>query len=160
MRNWTVAMGVLLLLFGCGGGKDGLRNGDLVFVGIPAEGAAERLPDGSAPEYVVKRVQGVDADAAVLLAKGFCGRAYDLRFLPDNEDLYCSELVQKCYLYPSGKPVFESVPMNFKAADGSMPPYWEMLFGKLGMAVPQGLPGTNPQQMSQHPGLIEVPIEW
>ena len=120
MRNWTVAMGVLLLLFGCGGGKDGLRNGDLVFVGIPAEGAAERgsmdeaisfatgeegalnfthvaiaevkadsvwiidasttqgvvrrplerfleasrLPDGSAPEYVVKRVQGVDAGAA------------------------------------------------------------------------------------------------
>jgi hypothetical protein len=216
MRKLTVAMGVLLLLFGCGGGKEGLRNGDLVFVGIPAERAAERgsmdeaisfatgkegalnvihvaiaevkadsvwiidastthgvtrrplerfleasrLPDGSAPAYVVKRVQGVDADAAVLLAKGFCGRAYDLRFLPDNEDLYCSELVQKCYLYPSGKPVFESVPMNFKAADGSMPPYWEKHFGKLGMAVPQGLPGTNPQQMSQHPGLIEVPIEW
>lgn len=33
-------MGVLLLLFGCGGGKDSLRNGDLVFVGISAEHAA------------------------------------------------------------------------------------------------------------------------
>ena len=43
-------MGVLLLLFGCGGGKDGLRNGDLVFVGIPAEGAAGLAGNQSAAD--------------------------------------------------------------------------------------------------------------
>lgn len=107
------------------------------------------LPDGSYPDFIVKRVNGVDADAAVETAKTFCGRAYDFSFLPDNDDLYCSELVQRSYLDADGKPVFESEPMNFKAKDGTMPQYWEWLFGKLGMEIPQGLPGTNPQRMSE-----------
>lgn len=112
------------------------------------------LPDGSYPEFIVKRVKGVDADAAVERAKTYCGRAYDVRFLPDNEDLYCSELVQKCYLDADGQQVFDSEPMNFKAPDGTMPPYWDWLFGLLGMDVPQGLPGTNPQRMAES-GLLQ-----
>lgn len=114
------------------------------------------LRDGSYPQFLIKRVQGVDADAAVQQAKAFCGRAYDVRFLPDNEDLYCTELVQRSYLDADGNPVFESEPMNFKAPDGTMPPYWEWLFGKLGMTVPQDLPGTNPQMMAAAPCLTEV----
>ena len=115
------------------------------------------LRDGSYPEFIVKRVKGVDADAAVERAKSFCGRAYDVRFLPDNEDLYCTELVQVSYLDADGKPVFESEPMNFKAPDGTMPPYWEWLFGLLGMDVPQGVPGTNPQGMSEAPCMVDLP---
>ncbi|MCR5759920.1 MAG: hypothetical protein K6G39_06175 [Bacteroidales bacterium] len=117
------------------------------------------LRDGSYPEFIVKRVKGIDADAAVERAKSFCGRAYDLRFLPDNDDLYCTELVQMSYLDKSGKPVFESEPMNWLAADGTMPAYWEWLFGQLGMDVPQGLPGTNPQRMAQSGYLVEVPAQ-
>ena len=116
------------------------------------------LRDGSYPAFLVKRVRGVDADAAVERAKTFCGRAYDVRFLPDNQDLYCSELVQKSYLDAHGQPVFESEPMNFRAPDGTMPPYWEWLFSQLGMEVPQGLPGTNPQRMSESPVLQEVNV--
>ena len=115
------------------------------------------LKDGSYPTFMVKRVKGVDADAAVERAKTFCGRAYDIRFLPENEDLYCSELVQKSYLDTAGRPVFESEPMNFMAPDGSMPPYWVWLFGQLGMEVPQGMPGTNPQKMSQAECLVDIP---
>ena len=118
------------------------------------------LPDGSFPEFIVKRVKGVDADAAIRRAKAFCGRKYDVRFLPDNEDLYCSELVQSSYLDADGNPVFPSLPMNFKAPDGTMPPYWEELFGRLGMEVPQGLPGTNPQNMSEAECLEDVGIDW
>ena len=91
-------------------------------------------------------------------AKSFCGRAYDVRFLPDNEDLYCSELVQNSYLDATGAQVFTSEPMNWLSPDGTMPPYWEWLFGKLGMEVPQGLPGTNPQRMSESENLEEVPV--
>ena len=116
------------------------------------------LPDGSYPEFIVKRVKGIDADAAVERAKSFCGRAYDVRFLPDNEDLYCSELVQNSYLDATGAQVFTSEPMNWLSPDGTMPPYWEWLFGKLGMEVPQGLPGTNPQRMSESENLEEVPV--
>ena len=202
----------LLLLAACCGHKTGrLRNGDLVFVGLPLDYQAEAgsmdaaissatgedgelnlihvaiaevqgdsiwiidatiahgvdrhpldtflkdftLRDGSLPEFIVKRVSGVDADAAVQRAKTYCGRAYDVRFLPDNEDLYCSELVQKCYLDADGEPVFASEPMNFCTPDGTMPPYWEWLFGLLGMDVPQGIPGTNPQGMAASP-LLEI----
>lgn len=55
-----------------------------------------------------------------------------------------------------GKPVFQSEPMNWLAPDGTMPPYWEWLFGQLGMDVPQGVPGTNPQRMSESKLLVEV----
>ncbi len=61
-----------------------------------------------------------------------------------------------CYLDADGKRVFESEPMNFKAQDGTMPPYWEKLFEELGMEVPQGLPGTNPQKMSSAECLFDV----
>ena len=116
------------------------------------------LRDGSLPVFIVKRVRGADAAAAVERACSYCGRAYDTRFLPDNEELYCTELVQKCYLEASGEPVFSSEPMNFLAADGTMPPYWTWLFGKLGMDVPQGVPGTNPQRMSASDRLEEIPV--
>lgn len=203
---------LLLLAVSCGRNTGHLQNGDLVFVGIPADYQADgesmdaaissatgkegelnlihvaiaevqgdsvwiidatiahgvdrhpldtflkdfTLRDGSYPEFIVKRVGGVDADAAVERAKTYCGRAYDVRFLPDNEDLYCTELVQKCYLDAAGEPVFASEPMNFRAPDGSMPPYWEWLFGLLGMDVPQGVPGTNPQGMAASPLLKAI----
>lgn len=115
------------------------------------------LPDGSYPEFIVKRVIGVDADAAVERAKSFCGRAYDVRFLPENEDLYCSELLQISYLDVAGKPVFKNEPMNFMASDGTIPPYWKELFEGLGMDIPQGVPGSNPQKMSQAECLVDVP---
>lgn len=105
------------------------------------------LKDGTLPEFIVKRVSGVDASAAVERAKSFCGQPYDVYFLADNGSMYCSELVQNSYLDASGKPVFDSVPMNWAAPDGTIPIYWEQLFGLLGMEVPQGAPGTNPQEM-------------
>ena len=213
MNRILILLSLLLAVAGCSRIIGNLRNGDLVFVGIPLDYEVEgdsmdsaisaatgsegglnlihvaiaevkadsvwiidatiahgvdrhpldtflrdfTLKDGSYPEFIVKRVKGVDADAAVERAKTFCGRAYDVRFLPDNEDLYCSELVQLSYLDSAGKPVFESEPMNFCAADGTMPPYWEWLFGQLGVAVPQGVLGTNPQRMARSDRLSDVP---
>ena len=211
-RRFLFYMMAALLTAGCAEKGQDIRNGDLVFVGLPAEyEAAEssmdaaisaatgadnqlnithvamiekaqdglwiidatprlgvtrrplatfleenRLEDGSCPELIVKRVKGVDADAAVARAKTLFGCAYDLRFLPDNDEFYCSELIQECYLDARGEPVFDSQPMNFLAPDGTMPPYWEELFRKLGMDVPQGVPGTNPQRMSESGRLTTV----
>lgn len=117
------------------------------------------LRDGSLPELIVARVKGIDADKAVIRAKDYCGREYDKCFLPDNEDLYCSELVQLCYLDEAGEQVFDSVPMNFCAPDGTMPPYWTWLFGLLGMDVPQGVTGTNPQGMYESNNIEYVPVQ-
>lgn len=226
---WAVVIVSILAVTGCGqtagsAGNDGnelkdkLKNGDLIFVGLPVGYDAETgtmddaiasatgnegglniihvaiaevkadsvwiidatiahgvdrhpldtfltdftLKDGRYPEFIVKRIKNrcghndgvessacVDVDAAVERAKTFCGRAYDQWFLPDNEQLYCSELVQRSYLDEDGNQVFDSEPMNFKAPDGTMPKYWVWLFDKLGMEIPQGVPGTNPQSMSK-----------
>lgn len=123
------------------------------------------LKDGSLPLLDVRRVKNItlqQAQAAVERAKSFVGKSYDYAFLPDNDSLYCSELVQKSYLDMHGCPIFASHPMNFKDADGNMPVYWEQLFAILGMPVPQGLNGTNPQDMSASPKLEKVcvlPVE-
>lgn len=116
------------------------------------------LKDGSQPEFIVKRVKGVDADAAVANALTYCGREYDMYFLPDNDEQYCSELVQNSYLDAEGNQVFQSAPMNFQAPDGTMPVYWEWLFGLLGMDVPQGVMGTNPHDLSLSPLLETVDV--
>ena len=89
-------------------------------------------------------------------AKALLGEEYDLYFLPANGRHYCTELVYDIYVDADGSHVFDCVPMNFKNAAGEMPAYWTRLFGQLGEAVPQGKPGTNPQQMHASPQLVHV----
>ena len=127
--------------------------------GVSRRPLAVFLEDFPGSVFEVRRVKGVDASAAVSRARSYCGRSYDYRFLPGNEDFYCSELVQQCYLDASGAPVFPSEPMNWLAPDGSLPAYWEELFRALGMPVPQGVPGTNPQKMSQLACLEPVAVK-
>jgi len=116
------------------------------------------LRDGSLPTFTVKRVEGVDAQAAVEKAKTFCGLPYDVAFLPDNGAMYCTELVRESYLGADGQPVFENAPMNFLAPDGTMPIYWTTLFGSINSPIPQGIPGTNPQSMSESNLLKDVQV--
>lgn len=115
--------------------------------------------DGEVPPIRVMRLEdGETADRAVRKAKELCGCSYDLTFLPDNDSYYCSELVYEAFKEKDGSPVFEASPMNFKSADGTFPDYWTDLFNKLEMPVPQGVPGTNPQDMSASPLLHTVTI--
>ena len=89
-------------------------------------------------------------------AKQFIGEPYDVAFLPDNGAKYCSELVRDSYLCKDGTHIFGESPMNFLDSDGQMPAYWTKLFGSLGMPVPQGVRGTNPQAMSKEDVLETV----
>ena len=70
--------------------------------------------------------------------------------------MYCSELVWESYHRPDGRPIFPARPMNFRAADGSMPVFWSELFERLGEPIPEGLPGTNPADMSRDSALTEI----
>lgn len=113
-----------------------------------------RRKDGSLPVFEVRRLRDRShVDGYIRNAKEKLGLPYDLLFLPDNGAYYCSELVYDAY-----KSVFEAVPMNFLAPDGSMPAYWTELFGRLGTEVPQGVTGTNPQQLSASEALFKVGI--
>lgn len=112
------------------------------------------------PVVVAKRLKDTAGiAAAVARARTFLGQPYDYSFRPDNGKLYCSELVWESYLAPDGRRLFPAQPMNFRAADGSMPPFWNELFAKLGEEIPEGLPGTNPNDMSRDTSLTEV-FRW
>ncbi len=89
------------------------------------------------------------ASRAVERAKTFLGQPYDDSFLPGNGKMYCSELVWESF-QADGEPIFEARPMNFRAPDGAMPAYWTGHFEALGEAIPEGVPGTNPDDMSRN----------
>lgn len=114
--------------------------------------------DGLVPVLVVKRLREGFREEFIERAKSFVGAPYDYYFMPDNGKMYCSELVQECYRGPAGEYLFDSKPMNFKDSDGRFPAYWLQLYAGLGEPVPQDMPGTNPQDMSESPLLEDVPM--
>lgn len=105
---------------------------------------------------VMRVTQSIDLKAAIQRARQFIGQPYDWSYLPDNEKLYCSELVYECYLNNDGNPLFEANPMTFKDSKGNIPDFWVDLFKRLGEPVPEGVIGTNPNDLSQSPALEEV----
>ena len=110
------------------------------------------------PAVTVYRVQSDESDiaAAVERAARYIGRPYDWWYMPGDERMYCSELVYECFLRADGGHIFTARPMNFRAADGSMPRFWEELFASLGEPVPEGVDGTNPSDMSRQECLQKV----
>ena len=118
------------------------------------------LKDGSYPVFIIKRLRK-DRQAARFVenAKKFLGQPYDIHFLPDNDSLYCSELVWDSYIGKDGKHVFDSEPMNFKGPDGEFPLYWRQLFALIDSSIPQDVEGTNPAGMSLSPALREVKVQ-
>ena len=74
------------------------------------------------PAVVAMRLRDTCGLAASLLRAHNClGLPYDYSFRPDNGRLYCSELVWESYRRTDGTPIFPARPMNFRAADGTMP---------------------------------------
>lgn len=115
------------------------------------------LKDGRYPLLNVMRLQdNANVNKYVDNAKTYCGREYDMHFLPDNDAQYCSELVRNSYTTNTGSYIFSESPMNFKNVDGEFPPYWVELFELLGEPIPQGIMGTNPQEMSHEQCLKRV----
>lgn len=109
------------------------------------------------PVVVAMRLKDTTGTAAAVLRARRCmGQPYDYSYLPDNGRMYCSELIWESYRRPDSRPIFPARPMNFRASDGSMPHFWIELFDGLGEEIPEGMPGTNPADMSRDSALVEV----
>ena len=111
------------------------------------------------PGVVVKRVKGeveFPVGQAIERARSHIGEPYDYSYRPGNGRMYCSELVYVSYLRADGTPLFTARPMNFRNAAGELPAFWAELFERLGEPVPEGVPGTNPNDMAAEPLLEEV----
>lgn len=77
------------------------------------------------------------------------GKPYDDLYLPGDSAIYCSELVQRCYVTHDGQQVFSTIPMSFHDATGQVTDYWRQFYDQHGMLVPEGEQGTNPGELSR-----------
>ena len=99
--------------------------------------------------YLVGKVIDADRKKSIAHARQYIGRRYDRLYLKDNEDIYCSELVQFSFVDHQGKPIFTPIPMSFHDSTGKITDYWKNFYKKEGLEVPEGEPGTNPGELSQ-----------
>ncbi len=99
--------------------------------------------------YLVGRVKRADRKRSLDNTRRYLGRKYDYLYLPDNEDIYCSELVQLAYVNKKGQPLFTTIPMSFHDQSGRITDYWTQFYAERGLEVPEGQPGTNPGELSQ-----------
>jgi hypothetical protein len=105
--------------------------------------------DGST--VLVGRVVGlVDIPTSVKNAARQLGKPYDFYFMPDDKAFYCSELVQKSYVDPTGKLVFAPIPMSFHDRSGKVTSYWKEYYRRAGLTVPEGADGSNPGDLSRN----------
>lgn len=136
--------------------------GDTVWIidATPQYGVARRPfvydpSDGQPFPDVYEFVGPFDEYNVLQRARSFIGQPYDHAFQPDNGALYCSELIYECFLNDNkndgDRHLFTAKPMNWRDADGKIPLYWEQHFQKLGIPVPEGVPGTNPTDLSRSP---------
>lgn len=111
---------------------------------------------GGQPHVLVGRIKGdFNVKASVERAMKYVGKAYDNLFMPDDKEIYCSELVQKSYIDNKGKAIFKTIPMSFHDDKGNITKFWKRYYKKRGMTVPEGKPGTNPGDMSRQ-GSVEI----
>lgn len=111
---------------------------------------------GTATFEVMRLKDKRNAAVYVEQAKVFLGEPYDSYFRTFNGRHYCTELIEDAYVDADGHRWFESAPMNFKNREGEFPSYWVRLFESIGEPIPQGEPGTNPQDMHASPSLEHV----
>ena len=128
------------------------RVGDSLFVidATQKRGVARRPIESTfankMPVDVYRLTVPFDTAAVLARAKSLIGKPYDNAFLPDNDAYYCSELIQTAF-----GDLFPSKPMNWRDKEGNLPEYWIKHFKELGMPVPEGVPGTNPTDLSRSP---------
>lgn len=93
----------------------------------------------------------VDCDMATSMnrALSYLGRPYDHFYMPDDKEIYCSELVQKSFVDHHGLPVFPTIPMSFHDKDGKILDAWVHFYAFYHREIPEGEPGTNPGQLSR-----------
>lgn len=117
--------------------------------GVSREKLETKLLEEKGKAVLMRLKDSTGVTSSVQRAKSLIGSPYDFAFLPDNDAYYCSELVYECFLRPDGSHIFSCQPMNFLDSEGNLPEYWKELFEKMQMDVPQGLPGTNPEDLSR-----------
>ena len=96
--------------------------------------------------YRLKKEWKKTIPAALVKAKQMLGKPYNFSYILSDTAHYCSEFV---YLAFAADSVFNLEPMTFKdPATGNFPPAWVEYYQKVGLEIPEGLMGCNPNGMA------------
>ena len=129
------------------------REGKPLVIEAIYEGVVERPLEAFLQKermVLVGRIKGSwDPTTTLRNARRYLGLPYDFVFLPDNGAIYCSELVQLSFVDRAGRPIFSTIPMSFHDESGKITPYWTDFYARRALDVPEGKPGTNPNEMSR-----------
>ncbi|WP_372751260.1 YiiX/YebB-like N1pC/P60 family cysteine hydrolase [Labilibaculum sp.] len=90
--------------------------------------------------------------------KKLIGKTYDDAYVMGDSSYYCSELIYEIFKTKEDSLcVFELQPMTFKnTITGDFLPFWIEYYQKLGVEIPEGNPGLNPNGMSGSPNINMV----
>jgi len=86
----------------------------------------------------------VEAVAALNVLRSFFGKPYDSKFMINESDFYCSELIYESWKNLKSNP-FSLKPMYFGAPQSTQRRIWEQYFKDLKIPkIPESLPGISP----------------
>lgn len=91
---------------------------------------------------------------AIIKANSMLGKPYNWSYILNEESYYCSDFIERIFREDS---VFEHIPMNFKNPEThQIDDFWVQFYQKLELEIPQGHPGTNPNQLASSHKLIRI----
>jgi hypothetical protein len=106
-------------------------------------------PEGDSVMVVAYRLKAEwkkTIPAALTKAKQLLDKPYNFSYILSDTAHYCSEFV---YLAFAADSVFTLEPMTFKdPVTGNFPPAWVEYYQKMGLEIPEGQPGCNPNGMA------------
>jgi hypothetical protein len=103
-------------------------------------------------EATIFRLPDIDGESVVLEATKHLGKPYNLSFYPNSDGFYCSQLVATAFV---NQVKFPEKAMAFGDGEKLISDYWQGYFDELGVVVPLGEMGTNPDDLSKFSAL-----EW
>ena len=139
------------------------RNGNLVVLEAIGEAVqytsidvflGRSLNADSMPKVLVGRLKKQHQSRigkAISYGKSLINLPYDSAYIMSDSSYYCSELIYEMFKHSGdSSEIFKLNPMTFKdATTGEFHPVWVDYYKDLGLEIPEGEPGCNPNGMSE-----------
>lgn len=106
--------------------------------------------------YRIKNIESRQIENAISIAKSLVGSPYNTTYILEDIGYYCSEYIYELYKTDS---IFQLEPMSFKNSEtNTFHKGWIEHYKNLGIAIPEGELGCNPNGMASSNSLKFIKI--
>jgi hypothetical protein len=93
---------------------------------------------------------------AIVKANSMLGKPYNTSYILNEDSYYCSDFIERSFQKAN---IFELKPMTFiNPKTGKTDLFWKEFYDKLGLEVPEGKLGCNPNGLSQSPKIEKIKV--